>query len=287
MVEHPHVCVRLGEVVPPQPRGSDHRHVHTAHAVFGGAAVGVDHAVALAAAGAVPVLAAGLAAGRAAQRFGAGADVVDDGVPEALLENGIVGHLRRAKRSFVFGVTRRPDVMVPHQQVQGADLVGHQTRDLLQRGQPLLKALSSGWFEENVSNAFISTQNLSGSLRESLRERCSVFQIFALAVAELCSGTDGHLLDVCFCLHGQTVADRVEGHLTHGGLASPYGRHGVHPTPQVDSTDEVSSVDGDELLEGRGVLVVVCGGEVHQGHLKLFTERRPRVKTEAGITKAD
>lgn len=176
--------------------------------------------------------------------------------------------------------------MVPHQQVHGADLVRHQTRDLLQRDQPLLKARSSAWFEENVSNAFISPQNLGGSVGERLLERCSVFQTLALVPAEPGSGADGHPLDVCFRLHGQTVADRVDGHLTHGGLAGPYGRHGVYPTPQVDSTDEVSSVDGDEVREGRGVPVVVCGGEVLQGHLQLFTERRPRVKTEAGITKA-
>lgn len=177
--------------------------------------------------------------------------------------------------------------MVPHQQVQRADLVRHQTRDPLQRDEPLLKARSSGWFEENVSNAVISPQNLSGSVGESLLERYSVFQTFAFVPAEPGSGTDGDSFDVCFCLHGQTVADRVDGHLTHGGLASPYGRHGVYATPQVDSTDEVSSVDGDELRESRGVPEVVCGGEVLQGHLELFTKRRPRVKTEAGITKAD
>lgn len=59
-VEHLHVAVRFAEIVPPQPHSSDHRHVHSGHAIFCRAAVGVDQAMPLAATGAVPVLATGL-----------------------------------------------------------------------------------------------------------------------------------------------------------------------------------------------------------------------------------
>lgn len=65
-VEHLHVAVRFAEIVPPQPRSSDHCYVHSGHAIFCRAAVGVDQAVPLAATGTVPVLATGLTSGWAA-----------------------------------------------------------------------------------------------------------------------------------------------------------------------------------------------------------------------------
>lgn len=139
--------------------------------------------------------------------------------------------------------------MVLHQQVQGADLVPHQTRDPLQRGQPLLKSPGPIGLEENVSNV-ISSQDIGGSVREGLPERCPGLQTFALGLAELGGSTDRHPLNGRICLHRQTVADGVDRHLTHGGLARPNGRHGVDPTPQVDPADEVSSIDRDELCEG-------------------------------------
>lgn len=79
-VENLNVSVRLGEIVPPQPLGSDHRHIQAGHAGLGRAAVGVDHAVSLALTGTVLVTVADLAAGWTAERLGTLADVVADGV---------------------------------------------------------------------------------------------------------------------------------------------------------------------------------------------------------------
>lgn len=93
-VEHLHVSVRLAEIVPPQSLGSDHRHIHPSYARLARAAVGVDHAVPLAAAGTVPVLTADLAARRAAQRFGTFSDVVADGVTKGGLQDRVVRHLQ-------------------------------------------------------------------------------------------------------------------------------------------------------------------------------------------------
>lgn len=76
-VDNLHVSVRLGDVVAPQPRGSDHRHVHPGHTGLSGAAVGVDHAVSSALTGTVLVLVSDPAARRAAQRLGT---FVADGV---------------------------------------------------------------------------------------------------------------------------------------------------------------------------------------------------------------
>lgn len=95
-VENLHVSVRLAEIVSPQPLGSDHRRVEASHAGFARAAVRVDHAMSPALAGAVLVLAADLAAGRAAQRLGAFADVVADGVTKAGPQDRVVRHLQEA-----------------------------------------------------------------------------------------------------------------------------------------------------------------------------------------------
>lgn len=310
-VEHLHVSIRLAEVVPPQPRGSDHRHVEAAHAVLGRAAVGVDHAVALAAAGAVAGLAATLTAAGAAQRLSAGADVVADGAAEARLEEGVVTHLQRANGAFQAsgqrltrrppgaprspprspprrppGAPRSPGGGSDYQQVQGAELVPDQTRDPLQRAQPLLETRRPMWVEEDVPHVSVSSQDIGLSVGEGLPEGGPGLQASALGVAELGRGADRHPFDDGLGLHRQTVADGLDGHVTHGGLAGPDGSDGVDPPPQVDPADEVSPVDGHELLEG-GVLVAVGGGEVLQGLHELFTQRRPRVDAEAGSTDTD
>lgn len=101
-----------------------------------------------------------------------------------------------------------------------------------------------------------------------------------MAEAGGCADTDA--FDGRAGLHGQAVANGVDGHLAHGGLTGPDGGDGVHSTPELDPANKVSPIDRDELSESRDVLVVVGGGKVLQGNFKLFTQWRAGVKTEAG-----
>ena len=96
-IENLHVSVRLGEVVAPQPLGSDHHHVHAGHSGLSRAAVGVDHAVSFAPTCTVLVLVADLAARRAAERLSTFTDVVADGIMETGLQDGVVLHLQNRR----------------------------------------------------------------------------------------------------------------------------------------------------------------------------------------------
>lgn len=50
----------------------------------------------------------------------------------------------------------------------------------------------------------------------------------------------------------------------------------------MDPANVVSPVGGDELLESRGVPVMVGGWKVLQRNFKVLTQRRVGLKTEAG-----
>lgn len=166
--------------------------------------------------------------------------------------------------------------------MEGSELEGHHTRDPLQRAEPLLVAGGTVWGEQDVAHVPIPSHHLGGAVGEGLAKGGPRFQALALGFAKAGGCADADTLDAPAGLHRQTVADRLDGHLLHGGLAGPDGRDGVNLTAEMDPAYEVRPVDGDELLEGRGVLVVVGGRKVLQGDLELLTQRRARVKAEAG-----
>lgn len=164
--------------------------------------------------------------------------------------------------------------------MQGADLVGHHTWEPPQGFEPLIVPCGTVGVEQDVPHIPVPSHNPGGPVGESLAEGCSSLQALALFVAEASCPVDADTFDGHAGLDGQAVADSVDRHLAHGGLAGPDGGDGVHSTSEVNPADKVGPIDGDELLESC-VLVAVGGGKVLQGNLKLLTQWRAGVKTKA------
>lgn len=239
-VEDLDVAVCLREVVAPEPRSSDHRHIHPGHARFTGAAVGVHVPVTATLTGAVFVASPCLASRRAGGGHSVLLDVVSDGIAQVGLKDGVVSG----------------------QEVQGAELVRDPTRDLLQGLQPGFIARLNVRVEEDVHNLNVAALHFGDAVREGGSEAYACLQFFALGLAVIGLGADRDTLDGATGFHPQTVADRMEGEAAHGHLTGAYGCGGVHPAPQVHLADVVGAIDGDEVAVGRAGLVSVRAGEV-------------------------
>lgn len=109
--------------------------------------------------------------------------------------------------------------------MQRAELEGHHTRDRLEGVKPLLVACRTVGLVQNVSNVPITTRHLNSAIREGLAKSGAGLQALAFAFTKISLSTDCHSLDGGRRLHGQAVANRVDRHLLHGGLAGADGRH--------------------------------------------------------------